>query len=505
MSHKFLFYLRKRIYLQEYGRKEILDLLARKTLKSVARATGNRIQANKWLQTLEWIYRSSGSTNQANPELNSFYFDFNTALNKYFKTHKTSINRVKMILDYLMYAVTQNDTDFVRVLNVYKETFEQRSDTEFFREFLSKIRFTVADCGHISHNNQTRAFAGNAETYDHYSSVCHECANAAIDSGERVPGSGHQELLLTEFATTITSSSDRTYIADCRHPNYTFNEQYGIWVDRGWSPYRDLIDGYHMSRSRGFTIIESSWFKRHRRAYGLVLEIQKRSGESSTAAAGRIHDVLNPSGRRGEYCYFERDGSIGEGFEIVTQPAGLDVHRVKLSAFLNQEHLKRGLRSHEGGSCGLHIHVGREFVTQAQIYRVQSFLNDIRNEGLIRKISRRYGNSYARIKHEMAKLSPVNKRSSERYEALNVTNTDTIEFRIFRGSLRYESVMAALEFVDSLLSFCMPGQTAFSDFNSIGFRRYITRKENGADTQFLRNYLSINSQTDDEQSTLLAA
>jgi hypothetical protein len=183
----------------------------------------------------------------------------------------------------------------------------------------------------------------------------------------------------------------------------------------------------------------------------------------------------------------------------------LDTHREKLNLFLNDESLKRGLRSHEGGSCGLHIHVGRQFVTQAQIYRVQSFLNDVRNEGLIRKVSRRYSTSYARIRHEMAKLSPMNKRSSERYEALNVTNTDTIEFRIFRGSLRYESVMAALEFVDSLLSFSMPGQTAFSEFNSIGFRRYISRKENRADTKFLRNYLSINDRTDDEQSTLLAA
>jgi len=217
-------------------------------------------------------------------------------------------------------------------------------------------------------------------------------------------------------------------------------------------------------------------------------------------AAGKVHDVLNPSGNVGEYCYFERDGSIGHGFELITQPAGLDLHRQKFDLFLNNAELKRGLRSHEGGSCGFHVHVGRQYLTQAQIYRVQSFLNDVRNEGLIRMIARRYGAGYCRVKAEMAKFTSHGKHSNDRYEMLNVSNDKTVEFRIFRGSLRYESIAAALEFCNALLTFCQPGEVAFNQFNAVGFRQFITRVDMRSDTKFLRAYLNVNADTDGERS-----
>jgi len=209
----------------------------------------------------------------------------------------------------------------------------------------------------------------------------------------------------------------------------------------------------------------------------------------------------------GEYCYFERDGSIGDGFEIVTQPAGLDIHRVKFDAFLNNAQIKEGMRSHAGGACGFHVHVGRQYLSQAQIYRMQAFLNDPKNKALITKIARRYstGSGYAKFKPELSSLSVANKNTHDRYDALNVTNTDTVEFRIFRGSLRYESIMAALEFVNALVEFCMPGQIPLNEFNAIGFRRYINRPENEEDTMFLRAYTHENATDDTEQRIHLAA
>jgi hypothetical protein len=504
MTPKFLFYLHRRIFVEQYGRAEMLDILARKTLKSMARATGGRMSANKWMRTIEWLYRTTGSGSLVRyPELDQFVEAFKDALSKYVRTHKTSIGRVLMMLDYLDYKVgfpsdsTAPVYEFTRRLTQHLPEFEARNDLEFFREFTGCIDMVTASCGHIHIGSQIVHFVGNEESPNIRSSVCPACAQAAIDSGLR-QYTRDNDLVLTQFIETIHTNAERTYRSDRRADGITFNERLQVYVDRYWTPYSNVIDAYHSSRTRGFAIVESAWFKRHRRAYGLELEVQNRNGENSQTAAGRIHEVLNPSLRRGEYCYFERDASIGEGFEIVTQPAGLDIHREKLALFLNNEDLKRGLRSHEGGNCGLHIHVGRQFLTQAQIYRVQSFLNDVRNEGLIRKISRRYSNSYARIKYEMAKLSAIGKNSGERYEALNVTNRDTVEFRIFRGSLRYESVVAALEFVDSLLTFCMPGQTSIMDFNAIGFRKFVTRPENHEDTTYLRSYLSLNANTDNE-------
>ena len=37
-----------------------------------------------------------------------------------------------------------------------------------------------------------------------------------------------------------------------------------------------------------------------------------------------------------------------------------------------------------------------------------------------------------------------------RYACINLTNTDTIEFRVFRGTLKYNTVIATLQFVANL-------------------------------------------------------
>jgi hypothetical protein len=173
--------------------------------------------------------------------------------------------------------------------------------------------------------------------------------------------------------------------------------------------------------------------------------------------------------------------------------------------FLNNPEIKRGLRSHEGGKCGFHVHVGRDYLTQGQIYRTQAFLNDVRNEALIRAIARRYSNGYCHYKAHLAKFTATNKHENDRYEALNTTNVETVEFRIFRGSLRYESIMAALEFCNALLSFATPGVASLLEFNSFGFKQFVLRPENKADTKFLRAYLSLDSEYDNEASIAVAA
>jgi hypothetical protein len=87
---------------------------------------------------------------------------------------------------------------------------------------------------------------------------------------------------------------------------------------------------------------------------------------------------------------------------------------------------------------------------------------------------------------------------------LNVTNPDTVEFRIFRGSLRYESVMAALEFVNALLTFCTPGEVSLVEFTALGFKRWLVRPQNRIDTKYLRSYLAVEANHDNEREPIAA-
>ncbi len=44
--------------------------------------------------------------------------------------------------------------------------------------------------------------------------------------------------------------------------------------------------------------------------------------------------------------------------------------------------------------------------------------------------------------------------SGNRYEAVNLANPDTVELRIFKGTLKYTSFMKNLEFVSATIRFC---------------------------------------------------
>jgi hypothetical protein len=466
----------------------------KRLLKSVARSTGGRIHTNRWLRLIQELAAAHIEDGKGR----EFISDVLSLVSQYERTHPMTVARINLMCDIIVQRVfvSGEERDYGYILQMHQVAFDANNDSSWIENVSSRMGIYRADCGHYSERRYT--YIGDQDSVEHHSTVCHQCREQDVSAGIRQEML-HGEYILSAFAVEYTDESNRRRVGD-RRANY-LRQHNGRWVHIHWSPYANLVDSYHSSRSKGFHVIDSPWFRSHRRAFGCELEVQVTSSNTPVnTAAGKVHDVLNPSGNVGEYCYFERDGSIGHGFELITQPAGLDMHREKFALFLNNPDLKRGLRSHEGGSCGFHVHVGRQYLTQAQIYRVQSFLNDVRNEGLIRMIARRYGAGYCRVKAEMAKFTAHGKHSSDRYEMLNVSNDHTVEFRIFRGSLRYESIAAALEFCNALLTFCQPGEVAFNQFNAVGFRQFITRIDMRSDTKFLRAYLNVDADTDGERS-----
>lgn len=492
MSSKLYLYARKRVYGAEYGRSDFINTLVKRTLKSVARATGARIHTNKWLRLVQEVAASHATDGRGR----QFMEELRGKVNAYKRTHPMTVVRINLIYDIISERVfTAGDArDFGHIVQSHVDAFTVINDVAWVDGVASRLNLYRPSCGHYT--NERLTYYGTEDNPSEHQYVCRHCGLQAIADGTRTQtGNG---LLLTAYLVDYLDESNRVRQGD-RRWSHLRQHTNGRWVHENWSPYTNLIDNYHSSKSKGFRIIDSPWFRSHRRAFGCELEVQVTSGPAQNAA-GRVHDVLNPGGAVGEYCYFERDGSIGTGFEMVTQPAGLDIHREKFALFLNNTDIKRGMRSHEGGSCGFHVHVGRQYLTQSQIYRVQAFLNDVRNEALIRMIARRYGAGYCKLKSEMAKFTPHNKHSSDRYEMLNVSGSETVEFRIFRGSLRYESIMAALEFCNALLTFCQPGEVSFTEFNAVGFRKYIQRIDMKHDTKYLRAYLNVNADTDNERA-----
>lgn len=174
---------------------------------------------------------------------------------------------------------------------------------------------------------------------------------------------------------------------------------------------------------------------------GVELEVEC-PGEDKEKKAG---EVLDQMGGREVIC--KEDGTLSNGFEIVSRPACLQGHRKIWDKLF--ENVPDGLVSFDSKNCGLHVHVDRSLLTKEQIERIVEFVNAEENEKFVTIVAQRRSDSYAKLKPGKKEVF-----SNDRYEAVNLMNDKTIELRIFKGSLKKESFFKSVEFTDALVAFC---------------------------------------------------
>ena len=214
------------------------------------------------------------------------------------------------------------------------------------------------------------------------------------------------------------------------------------------------------------------------RYLGVELEIDE-GGESEENAA----ELLRIANEADELVYIKRDGSLAEGFEIVSHPLDLTSHMELMPwAAVMDAAVQMGYRSHQTSTCGLHVHVNRDSLgstqedQEAAIGRILFFLENHWYELL--RFSRRtqrqmdqWAARYGRKDSPREQMEHVKKGFGDRYRCLNLCNAATIEFRLFRGSLRYNSTfIATLQLVNEIceVACCLSdeemAQLTWSDF-----------------------------------------
>lgn len=193
------------------------------------------------------------------------------------------------------------------------------------------------------------------------------------------------------------------------------------------------------------------------RYFGVELEIDE--GGESDSRADCVLDVANCNGLEHVYC--KHDGSLDDGFEIVTHPMTLEYHTNEMP----WQHVldtvrSMGYLSHRAATCGLHVHVNRESLgatesaRDACIARILFFVEKHWDELL--KFSRRsrrqlerWAARYGYKDQPLEILNHAKKNTNyTRYSCINLQNLATIEFRIFRGTLKYNTLIATLQLVD---------------------------------------------------------
>lgn len=192
---------------------------------------------------------------------------------------------------------------------------------------------------------------------------------------------------------------------------------------------------------------------------GVELEVGK-GGEFDFNAAEAMR-IMNKDNR---FIYCSHDSSINNGFEIITMPGTIEYHKSRSEDYrkMFQKLVQMGYRSHDDRTCGLHVHFSREYYrdngkehvnTVKLIYLIKKFWREIM---LFSRKDSDAINHYAKCVDESENDFYHHWNCSEdhdgHYYALNIVNENTIEFRIFRGTLNLKTYMLTLTMVYNMIT-----------------------------------------------------
>ena len=205
--------------------------------------------------------------------------------------------------------------------------------------------------------------------------------------------------------------------------------------------------------------------------FGVELEVEEGRNGDLNDAASAIDDITDD-------ISMKHDGSLNCGFEIVSPPCTLEYHKQRFPWEQIQTACRNnGMVSHDSSNCGLHIHVSREAfgedeTTQCLHIAILLMLQK-RFATKFHKFSRRdaghycYDNDIDIDKNDNFKVikEKYDKEKSNRYYQINVENEHTVEFRCFKGTLVYETLIASLEFAATLVRYST--QITIADIESV--------------------------------------
>ena len=199
---------------------------------------------------------------------------------------------------------------------------------------------------------------------------------------------------------------------------------------------------------------------------GIELEFDTRS-DSVGKRSNKLH-LINESNDifgNNTFAYYMNDGSLTKGLEMITQPATFEAHVSIEDKYteLFETIKEHGFKSDSYSTCGLHIHFNRNYFNENPdlytvnlLYLTEKFWKDLvifsrRNYEKIQRWADKYYEKPESVVNKFKTSVFVN--HYERYKAINLTNPNTIEFRLYRGTLIPEYFFATLELTRNMIYF----------------------------------------------------
>ena len=221
---------------------------------------------------------------------------------------------------------------------------------------------------------------------------------------------------------------------------------------------------------------------------GIELEMENDETYNKKEREEDIIEILNAEKSREYYdniLDWKEDGSLENGVEMVTAPISLAMFRKEIVPIIKKMQ-EIGYTSEKGGRCGNHIHISRiAFSEEAQARLVLIYA---RFENIIKILSRRNG-AFSYCKDVLTTVTAVSvdtadeivkyQKSRGKSTAINFNNSNTIEFRIFRGTMNTDVLVANIQLVQLLADLALT-EMSIQDILNLTFNKLIQKmQENG--------------------------
>lgn len=207
--------------------------------------------------------------------------------------------------------------------------------------------------------------------------------------------------------------------------------------------------------------------------YFIGIELEMEKEDSTLKERGEaIENILNESG--GDFSNlleWKKDGSLERGVEMVTAPISLEIFKKDIVPVIKKLH-ENGFTSEKGGRCGQHIHISRNVFSDEEQSRL--VLIYAKFEKQIKILSRRgTNNGYCRdVLENVDSLEIENsikiadsQKNKGKFTAINFNNSKTIEFRVFRGTMNTNKLIANIQLVQLLADWSRKNLTIYDILN----------------------------------------
>lgn len=185
------------------------------------------------------------------------------------------------------------------------------------------------------------------------------------------------------------------------------------------------------------------------------------SDNDKNSTVKKCIQIMNGSDSDEENLIYSTHDSTVQ-IEFDTMPCSLEFHKNKMNYREMFEYLdKEGYKGHDCETAGLHIHANRSYLGKSRISqelvisKILYILEKFNDEICV--IARR-DNDYSEFAGEKQNEDSIVElygkyKDKGKRAALNLQHKDTIEFRMFKSTLKYETFILTLEFVKDIIDY----------------------------------------------------